>query len=227
MSIPRASMQKISEAFFNLYNQNKFEIGSLYNTIEGCLTRITQTPGDFKYIMPTPDHFRDDSVISSIDDLYSATQGDEDLAGKVLYIRWYYHMTLLAMGSFAAKKVVDYINKNSDIKVNVATSGSDFRFVLDSAAKFSIRRAAGGGPFDSMYSGFKLFSPIWDDILEACVHAEDGEESLMRLEMPGAFEVFTETRTSTYWEDYVPLTDLGKQVKEHFIDEIKQIIANK
>jgi hypothetical protein len=149
------------------------------------------------------------------------------LAGKVLYIRWYYHMTLLAMGSFAAKKVVDYINKNSDIKVNVATSGSDFRFVLDSAAKFSIRRAAGGGPFDTMYSGFGLYSPLWDDILETCVHAEGGEETLMRLEMPVAFEVFTETRTPTYWADYISPADLGSVVKEHFIDEIKQIIANK
>ena len=76
-----------------------------------------------------------------------------------------------------------------------------------------------------MYSGFKLFNPIWDDILEACAHAEGGEESLMRLEMPGAVEVFNETRASTYWADYVPLAEMGKHVKEHFIDEIKQIIS--
>ena len=225
MSVSRASMQKIGQAFFNLYNQNKFEIGSLFETITTCLSGIVQTPDYFKYIMPTPDHFRDDTVISSIDDLYSATQGDEDLAGKVLYIRWYYHMTTLAMGSLAAKKVVDYIHKNTDIKVNVKLMGSNFLYVLDSAAKFSVRRAAGGGPLDTMYSGFGLYSPIWDDILDSYIHG--GEESLMRLEMPGAFEVFTETGSSTYWEDYVALNDLGKQVKEHFIDEIKQVIANK
>ena len=160
MSVPRASMQKIGEAFFNLYNQNKFEIGSLYNTIEGCLTGITQTPGDFKYILPTPDHFRDDSVISSIDELYCDAHFSADLIAKVLYIKWYYQMTILAMGSFAAKKVVDYINKHTGNKVSVATSGSDFRFVLGNPAKFSIRNVVGGGPFDVEYSGFKLYSPI-------------------------------------------------------------------
>ena len=225
MSVTRARMQQISQAFFNLYNQNKFEIGSLFDTIESCLKDITQTPGDFQYIMPTPEHFRDDSAISSIADLVSAAHCDGDLVGKVLYIRWYYHMTLLAMGSFAAKKIVDYIHKNTDIKVNVKLTGSNFIYVLDDAAGFSIRRAAGGGPFDTMYSGFKLFNPIWDDILEACAHAEGGEESLMRLEMPGAVEVFNETRASTYWADYVPLAEMGKHVKEHFIDEIKQIIS--
>ena len=134
-------------------------------------------------------------------------------------------MTLLAMGSFAVKKVVDYIHKNTDIKVNVKLIGSNFLYVLDEAAKFSVRRAAGGGPFDTMYSGFGLYSPLWDDILETCVHAEGGEETLMRLEMPVAFEVFTETRSSTYWADYISPADLGSVVKEHFIDEIKQIIS--
>ena len=87
MSISRVSMQKISQTFFNLYNQNESDIDSLYNTIKSCLSGIFQTTDGFTYIMPTPDHFRDDSVISSIDDLYSAAQGNEDLTGKVLFIR--------------------------------------------------------------------------------------------------------------------------------------------
>ena len=225
--IPKASMQQICQAFFDLCNQNKFEIGSLYNTIEACLAKITQTPGDFKYIMPTPDHFRDDSVISSIDELYCDAHFNEALIAKVLYIKWYYQMTLFAMGSFAAKKVVDYINKNSDIKVNVATSGSDFRFVLGNPAKFSIRNAAGGGPLDVEYSGFKLYSPIWEDILDCLEYNEDGEETLMKLEMTIAAEITSEAGAGTYCEDYVHLTDLGKLIKEHFIDKIKQIIASK
>ena len=227
MSVPRASMQKISQAFFNLYNQNESEIDSLYNTIKSCLEGIAQTPSDFKYIMPTPDHFRDDSVISSIDDLYSAAQGNEDLTGKVLYIRWYYHMTLFAMGSYAVKKVVDYIRKTTGEQVKVKLTGSNFLYFLDYAVKFSIRHAASGGPFDIKYSGFGLYSPIWNDILDTCVYVEGGDERLMRLEMPVAFEVFTETGSLTYWESFVPLADLGKQVKEHFIAEIKQIVANK
>lgn len=49
----------------------------------------------------------------------------------------------------------------------------------------------------------------------------------MRLEMPGAFEVFTEFGASDYFEANVSLTDFGKLVKEYFIDEIKQLIAHK
>lgn len=49
----------------------------------------------------------------------------------------------------------------------------------------------------------------------------------MRLEMPGAFEVFTEIGASDYFEANVSLTDFGKLVKEYFIDEIKQLIAHK
>ncbi len=225
MSVPTSSLQQISLAFFNLYNQNKFEIGNLFSTITTCLSGIVQTPDYFKYILPTPEHFRDDKIISSLTDLFSAAQEDVDLTAKVLYIRWYYHMTLLAMGSIAAKKVVDYIHKTTSEKVNVKIIGSNFLYVLDSAAKFSIRKANGGGPFDSMYSGFGFYGPIWDDILDTCI--QGGEDSLMRLEMLGAFEVFTETGSSTYWGDYIPLTDLGGCVKKYFIDEIKQVIANK
>lgn len=225
MSVPASSLQQISQAFFNLYNQNKFEIGNLFSTITTCLSGIVQTPDYFKYILPTPEHFRDDKIISSLTDLFSYAQEDADLAGKVLYIKWYYHMTLLAMGSLGAKKAVEYIHKNTGEDVNVKIVGSNFLYVLDSAAKFSIRKASGGGPFNSMYSGFGLYGPIWDDILDSYIHG--GEESLMRLEMPGAFEVFTETGSSTYWGDYIPLTDFGGCVKEHFINEIKLVIANK
>lgn len=87
MYVSRTSMQQIRQTFFNLYNQNESDTDSLFETIKSCLNGITQTPDGFKYIMPTPDHFRDDSVISSIGDLYSAAQGNEDLTGKVLYIR--------------------------------------------------------------------------------------------------------------------------------------------
>lgn len=131
------------------------------------------------------------------------------------------------MGSYAVRKVVDYIHKNTDVNVKVKLMGSNFCYVLDDAAKFSVRHAAGGGPFDSVYSGFGLYSPIWDDILETCAHAEGGEETLMRLEIPVAFEVFNELGDSTYWENYVPIAGLAKQVKEHFIDKIKQIITSK
>lgn len=136
-------------------------------------------------------------------------------------------MTLLAMGSYAAKKVVDYIRKTTGEQVKVKLMGSNFLYVLDDAVKFSIRHAAGGGPFNINYSGFGLYGPLWDDILDACIHAEDGEETLMRLEMPVAFEVFNELGDSTYWADYIPLTELGEQVKKHFIAKIKQIIVNK
>lgn len=227
MSVSRASMQKISKAFFNLYNQHESDTDSFYETIKNCLNGIIQTRGEPYNIIPTPAHFRDDSVISSIDDLYSAAQDNEDLVGKVLYIRWYYHMTLLAMGSYAAKKVVDYIHKTTGENVTVKLTGSNFLYILDDVIKFSIRHVAGGGPFDTIYSGFGLYSPIWKDILETCVYTEGGGESLMRLEMPVTFEVFNELGDSTYWGYYVPLTDLGNQVKEHFITKIKQIIASK
>lgn len=227
MSVSRASMQQISKTFFNLYNQNESDIDSLYDTIKSCLNGIVQTIDGFTYIIPTPDHFRDDSVISSIDDLYSNAQGDEELTGKVLFIRWYYHMTLLAMGSYAAKKIVDYIRKTTGEQVRVKLMGSNFCYVLDDAVKFSIRHAAGGGPIDITYSGFGLYSPLWDDILDHLKYADDGGESLMRLEMPVSFEVFSELNASTYWATYVPITDLSKEVKEEFIVKIKQIIAKK
>jgi hypothetical protein len=87
MSVPATSLQQISQAFFNLYNQNSSEINNLYGTIKSNLDGIMQSAEYLMRIMPTPDHFRDDSVISSIDDLFSAAKGDADVTGKVLYIR--------------------------------------------------------------------------------------------------------------------------------------------
>lgn len=136
-------------------------------------------------------------------------------------------MVLFAMGSMAAKTVVEYIKKKTGESVQVKTVGNNFSHALNCAAKFSIRHAAGGGPFDTIYSGFCLYSPLWEDVLETYVQAEGGKESLMRLEMPGSFEVFTEYDVSDYWESHVPLADFGKLVKEYFIDEIKQLIAHK
>lgn len=226
MPIPASSLQQISQAFFNLYNENLSEIDNLYETIKSSLDGITQTADYLMHILPTPEHFEDDRIISSIDALFLVAKRDANVAGKVLYIRWYYHMVLFAMGSMAVKNVVEYIKKKTGKTVRVKTIGNNFSYALDGAAKFSIVRATGGGAFSTMYSGFALYSPIWEDILEVCVHTEGGEESLMRLEMPGAFEVFTDMGSSDYLEDHVPLTDFGKLVKEHFIDKIKQLIAN-
>jgi hypothetical protein len=160
MSVPASSLQQISQAFFNLYNQNSSEINNLYGTIKSNLDGIMQSAEYLMRIMPTPDYFEDDSIISSIGDLFSAAKGDANVTGKVLYIRWYYHMVLFTMGSIAAKNVVEYIKGKTGKNVRVKTIGDNFSYVLGCAAKFSIRRAAGGGPFDSIYSGFALYSPI-------------------------------------------------------------------
>lgn len=160
MSVPAASLQQISQAFFNLYNQNSSEINNLYETIKSNLDGIMQASDYLMRIMPTPDHFRDDRIISSIDDLYCDANGDANVIGKVLYIRWYYHMVLFTMGSIAAKNVAEYIKGKTGKTVRIKTVGDNFSYVLDCAAKFSIRQAAGGSPFDSIYSGFALYSPI-------------------------------------------------------------------
>lgn len=220
-------MQKISQAFFNLYHQNESETDNLFETIKSCLNGIAEFPGEFNNSIPTIDHFKDDTVINYIVDLFSAANEDTDLVAKVLYIKWYYRITFLAMGSIASKKVVEYIHKTTDVKVNVKVMRSDFRYILGNPIKFSIRNAAGGGPFDVKYSGFGLYGPTWNDILEICEHNKDGKEFLMSLKMPGVFEVFTETGASSYWEDSVRTTDLGWHVKEYFIDKIKEIIANR
>jgi hypothetical protein len=160
MSVPATSLQQISQAFFNLYNQNSSEINNLYGTIKSNLDGIMQSAEYLVRIMPTTDHFEDDRIISSIGDLFSAAKGDADVTGKVLYIRWYYHMVLFTMGSIAAKNVAEYIKGKTGKAVRVKTIGDNFSYILGCAAKFSIRRAAGGGPFDSIYSGFALYSPI-------------------------------------------------------------------
>ena len=160
MSVPASSLQQISQAFFNLYNQNSSEINNLYETIKSNLDGIMQAADYLVRIMPTPDHFEDDRIISSIDDLFSAAKGDANVTGKVLYIRWYYHMVLFTMGSIAAKNVAEYIKGKTSKAVRVKTVGNNFSYVLDCVAKFSIRQAAGSGPFDSMYSGFALYSPL-------------------------------------------------------------------
>jgi hypothetical protein len=69
-------------------------------------------------------------------------------------------MVLFTMGSIAAKNVAEYIKGKTGKAVRVKTIGDNFSYILGCAAKFSIRRAAGGGPFDSIYSGFALYSPI-------------------------------------------------------------------
>lgn len=160
MSVPATSLQQISQAFFNLYNQNSSEINNLYETIKSNLDGIMQAADYLVRIMPTPDHFKDDRIISSIDDLYCDTHFSADLTAKVIYIRWYYHMVLFTMGSIAAKNVVEYIKGKTGKAVRVKTVGDNFSYVLDCTAKFSIRQAAGGGPFDAIYSGFAFYSPL-------------------------------------------------------------------
>lgn len=160
MSVPATSLRQISQAFFNLYNQNSSEINNLYETIKSNLNGIMQAADYLVRIMPTPDHFKDDRIISSIDDLYCDTHFSADLTAKVIYIRWYYHMVLFTMGSIAAKNVVEYIKGKTGKAVRVKTVGDNFSYVLDCTAKFSIRQAAGGGPFDAIYSGFAFYSPL-------------------------------------------------------------------
>ena len=226
MSVSRTSMQQISQAFFNLYHDNEDEIDSLYNTIESCLDGISQSPGEFKNCMPTADHFKDDSTIKDIDDLYCDAHFSADLIAKVLYIKWYYQMTLLAMGSVTSKKVVEYIHTNTNHRVKVALEGSDFRYILGNPIKFSIRNDGGGGAFNAKYSGLRLYSPIWDDILEYFDYNEGEVEDLIRLKMPISLEIASELGNDTYWNDSVPVADLGKYIKKYFIYKIKEVVNN-
>ena len=87
MSVPASSLQQIRQAFYNLYDQNKAEINTISETIKSNLDGITQTSDYLMRILPTPDHFENDRIIRSIDDLFSAAKGDADVTGKVLYIR--------------------------------------------------------------------------------------------------------------------------------------------